>query len=346
MDFKEKSFLSNRICCGGYHAEVGNMVVFLNFALTTAEKALCDFAYKVGIEEAEEKGLPSEEQALKDYIANGRWDPNLDEEVETLNNEIKKHKERYLSYLFQTKSREILEKKIKEAQSKILKILNRKALLLSQGTQEAIANERRNRCKYLYMTKNKAGENLPEEIVLSRDFLRPLEEIIISNSLNSEQVREIARTAPWRMMWNASGKRAKDIFGYPLSECSDEQLEVCYWSGFYDSVYDAHDRPDDVVINNDIAIDSWYAAKIAESDRESKRNSLGKNVDRHKEIFVVSDKENAQKVYEMNDPATRKAMQIRDKVLKESGSISEADLLKKGGKANAEIFVDRKDGRK
>lgn len=344
MDGRLLHTLSHRICAGGYYATIRGIKSFIDFRIDPQNKAYIDFLWDNHFSEAHQRGLPTEKEYLKEKGLEEEFAAR-EEKIETIRKSIKKYKKQYLKNIFNNKEKVRIKKQIEDIKTDLVSLLQEKYIIVNQATAESYANKCINRCKYTMMVKDFSMNVLPEELVLSPDFENDLETIIYANSLGEEIYRELCRKTPWRLYWNNCGDNPSSIFNIPISHVSDEQIEMCYWSSFYDSVFEAYERPSEDVINDDLALDAWYDNKMEEISRKNKQNEIGGGKDA-KEVFVVTDKENAKKVYEANDPHVRSGIQRRNKKLQEKGQVTEAELIAGTGKLDAELFVGKKDGKK
>jgi hypothetical protein len=98
----------------------------------------------------------------------------------------------------------------------------------------------------------------------------------------------------WRTLWNAG--KGSNLFGKPIIQLDSEQHALVYWSQVYDSVYEAYERPDDDIINDDEKLDAWFKRQSEKREAEKKKNKkpvnplgLSNKVMKHGEVFVAVD---------------------------------------------------------
>jgi len=92
-------------------------------------------------------------------------------------------------------------------------------------------------------------------------------------------IREIARSSIWRIRYINSMKTSDPLFGVPASCYTNDQLSLVYWSNYYQNIYEmmSEDRPSDMVINDDDALDAYMQEYYSERTREdSVRRSTNK----------------------------------------------------------------------
>ena len=145
-----------------------------------------------------------------------------------------------------------------------------------------------------------------------------------------KDIREIARSGLWRFRWSAS-KNGESLFGKAVSEWSELQSALVYWSQFYDYVYESADRPNESIIENDAALDAWSKEQSEGSSKSS--TSTAKMNSGHQEQFIVvpdGDGGTIKKVHDLNPRTSKEQLGRERKQIKEKGRVSEWDLRKKG----------------
>jgi hypothetical protein len=111
-----------------------------------------------------------------------------------------------------------------------------------------------------------------------------LSECFLETLIPEEEVREIARTDPWKTFWRtASG--ANDIFGTSARLFTFSQRSLISWSKFYDSIGESPECPPEGVINDDDLLDGWLLAQANKRKQEEKQRQADKFGD-HGEIFI------------------------------------------------------------
>lgn len=83
-------------------------------------------------------------------------------------------------------------------------------------------------------------------------------------------MRFLARHPLWRTKWISSTKIGQDVFRGRISEWDINKSYLCYWSNFYDNVYNAYEPPEEYVIEKDDMLDQWLEQKKRERERQHK----------------------------------------------------------------------------
>ena len=143
--------------------------------------------------------------------------------------------------------------------------------------------------------------------------------IIFQGGIQTSIIREIARHNLWRIRYVNSQKTSEQLFGIPTSDYTTDQLNLVYWSSFYQNVYEMlpEDRPVDIIIEDDDALDAYLKSYYEERNREdaarrSKKTSPGKMSAFDREEVIVT---RSHELYEDIEYSTPKeAQRIKDRV--------------------------------
>jgi hypothetical protein len=113
--------------------------------------------------------------------------------------------------------------------------------------------------------------------------------------LDTRLIRFIARNNLWRIRHVTSQKTSDPLFGLPTSQYTNDMLNLAYWSNYYQNIYEmlAEDRPSDLVIEDDEALDAYmtfYYNERTKDDaaRRSKNRTQGKLSAFDKEEVIVT----------------------------------------------------------
>jgi len=153
--------------------------------------------------------------------------------------------------------------------------------------------------------------NLKDSIVM--EYLR------FYSGLSVEIVRAVARSSLWRIRYVNSMKTSDPLFGVPASQYTTDQLNLVYWSNYYQSIYEMmpDDRPKDIVIEDDELLDAYMKAFYEERNREtmarkSKSNRSGKLSAFDSDEVIVT---RAHELYEdIKYDTPREAQKVKDRV--------------------------------
>jgi hypothetical protein len=349
--------------------------------LELQDKIWIDFIYKQALDAGKAQGLiPSNELAvfLED---SGVWTKKDDKEIQNLKISLLKIEETL---------KEDISKREYQSSLKLKKTLtaelDKKTTIKSNyfiNSLETYANSQRINASIFSYLYRSANDRYWSEW---QDFLDETDNTFIQNviigifekeQVTIKQLRAIARSPQWRFRW-AAYKTSGDLFGKPLSELTNDQDSLTYWSQVYDVAYESMDRPTQSVIDDDDALDKWFEdqsknKKVKEA--ESGKGSIGKigtgRTWRHSEVGIVTNPDaiadmnrssklgiakntympTTQEVNDLNSPLSKKLKEHEENKIKRHGVIDERSLRSDGNSRRAIGSTDaivkkarRKDG--
>jgi len=84
-------------------------------------------------------------------------------------------------------------------------------------------------------------------------------------------IRKIARSNMWRARWASTTNTASPIFEGTITNWNINQINLCYWSKTYDTIYNHPECPEDRIVDNDDLLDKWIGMKHKENDMERRK---------------------------------------------------------------------------
>lgn len=131
-------------------------------------------------------------------------------------------------------------------------------------------------------------------------------------------IRELARSNIWRIRYINSQKTSDPLFGVPTSEYTVDMLHLTYWSSYYQNIYEMlpEDRPSDLIIEDDTALDAFMKSYYEERTREdaarrSKNQNKGQLSAFNNEEVIVTRSNELYEDIEYSKP--REAQRIKDR---------------------------------
>ena len=335
MNTAEKERVIDQIVCVDISATISsrNGTSFSLFLRppTPREKAKAATVYDLEYGNAIFKGLSSEDDLMKDMVALDRWNQQKDLEIDGLQDDIHKIRRGLLDFLFNKTKLEKVRSLLRRAESALLERLSYKHSL-TRNSAEAHAVLCQQRYLISCVTKREDGslfwatsndfENFENVAVI----IQLCDLFFLQSHFSIQVIRELARSQQWRMYWEIA-KNTNDLFVGEVSSWSWNQKELAYWSTIYDSVYEAYERPSKDIIADDDLLDSWFIRQGEKNDKKIQSNLTSKpSKPGRNEEFIMTDKEGAKQVYNMNDPGSRAKIKARQKFLKQQSSIREQDM--------------------
>jgi len=145
-----------------------------------------------------------------------------------------------------------------------------------------------------------------------------------------KQVRELARSDPWKSIWTM--KEISPLFINGDRDMSVDQKNLVIWSRIYDNVQESIDCPPHDVIDDDLLLDGWFIFQrkkrekdLADRDFDSMtKNEKIKGAD---EIYIMANsREHAKQIHDMNSDHAKKVKSERGKVVREKGKAYQHDF--------------------
>jgi hypothetical protein len=271
-------------------------------------------------------GVPIKSELMQTLIDNNLWSPLDDREADKLEKEIEELKVDAYKNFYDKRYLNTIKINIARINKSYIKCKTKK-MALDHTSCEGVANF--SRCLWLISkTTFTQDKNLYD---WSEYTLSSVMETYNEEQITSAQFRKIARTDPWRSMWN-TGKKQSNLFGRPSFELTKDQLSLSSFSTLYDNVYESHDCPHDKVIEDDDCLDGWLITQKRESDKnrtQKEVDALTKNskIANSQEVFVMArNEEAAQEIYNLNNPMARNVIKQRNEQIKNEGNVKFTEL--------------------
>lgn len=326
MEYQEKERLVRRISSGILFAFVDFdfgpcKAVFTDPTIELDAEA--DFLYQYEYDSAIKMGIPTLEESFEILKDRGKWTTVDQSILENLEKDKEGLKNKLTTLNLHKVAMRDTKAKITEIDAKIEKLHKQKYALWG-STAEYISEQAKRRFlieKIVKIDHPLFNWNQRNTAVLSVYYYEKA-------SLKDAVIREIARSNPWRVQWTLSKETGTPLFARPATELTDLQKRLVSWSMTYDFAFNSRSRPQDYVINDDLAFDGWYSAEIKRIENEQSANAIaGDNrlVDAQ-EVFIPTDKEGAKEVFEMNDPESKARIKERMKLVQEKKLVREIEM--------------------
>ena len=144
---------------------------------------------------------------------------------------------------------------------------------------------------------------------------------------NDKEIREMARTQPWRTTWTLS---KPNPFNTPVFNLMEYQQSLMVYSNMYDNIRESTECPSDNIINDDDCCDGWLIFQSRKREKELRQkqtqNTLGKAANAGEVFIPVKNKDDFQKVNSMNDTGGKMVLKQRAIQIKKQGVVKDTDL--------------------
>lgn len=323
--------------------QFGNEHTFILRSLSIHEQNSVKYLRRKEFARARAVGIMTDEELQQLYAADGVWTEEHENKIVDLEDGLKKIGSQIKDFQFLRAKKNKLER-TRRGWERELQELIRTRLQLFNLSAEQRAEEVARRHVVFLATQTFEEEQFWE----TQDDFDECEDILLlynlakayyqENQLDEKRCRQIARSGEWRFRWMAS-KKGESLFGRPISQWSEAQNALVFWSQYYDSVYDSLDRPPHHVIEDDAACDAWVEDQNKKQrvggGKKEKRSALGnktaaKNKD-HQEVFMMvqpGDEDTIKEVQDMNPSSVRAKLRREYEQIKNAGGkrIKEWDL--------------------
>jgi hypothetical protein len=285
--------------------------------------------------EAPLHGVYTEEELADLALQIGLWDEDLEKQLETYVKDMQDFKVKLYEFAHKNTERTKIRNLLNQARERADALFARKTTL-SKYSATTHAAAVRNRYILGVSLCNEDGspyfKNDSDYWRASSEFLDILSTQYIKAQITEAEYREIARSEPWRSLWDSSAK-AQSIFGIPVSSYNEDQREISLWSKLYDSVYEHPECPSQTIIEDNDMLDGFLILKKKEwGERKQKGDIEGglknEKIRNSQEVYLMSDgsKEELQKIENMNDASAKIIKKQRNKYIDKVGEANELDL--------------------
>jgi hypothetical protein len=317
-----------------------NEHTFILRSLTIKEANYVQFVYDKEYDDAILNGILGQKDLEELYEETGDWTNGHEDKIQELEKQIKILKVKIKNYQFMTVKKKQTEKQLEKVQNELVELQRQKSNLFLVSA-EARAEEIKRRNMVMLSTETSDEEKYWQTEI---SFLEERDHVLVynlartyfdSNIFDTPTLRKIARNPSWRFRWSAA-KTGADLFGKPISEWSEMQNLLIYWSQYYDGIFEHPDKPGDIIINDDNACDAWVeeqskkSAGAASNDKNIFGTKKAKTQKNHAEHFIMvgqNDQEAIKNVQDMNAPSVRERLRSEyDKIKNSKRRISEWNL--------------------
>lgn len=338
MDANRKDLLVARVLSGSVRIRVNDKLYFVRRPSRDDAYCAAELYFDV-LRRAELDGLYSDAELEEFLYENGFWDGKREEALRLIPRQIEDAKVALFKATFKSNERRVIRKALETAKAELARLTDERHAYsyLSCAGAAAVAKNRYLLGASLFTA---GGER-----VFGADFwdaesglLDAAVSAYAEARMTEAEVRELARTEPWRSLW-ASHKAEGSLFGVPPADWTDDQRSLAGWSVLYDNVHQHPECPPDDVLDDDDILDGWF---IVQKRNRGKAGS-GDVVSNEKiaqcdEQYLVADTvEDARRVVELNDEHGRAIQSQRFSTLKKKGEMSELEMPDTALRLRAEI---------
>jgi len=244
-----------------------------------------DILYESVLEDARSFGLPTIREMEDTIRSKGVYTDRDDQEIKTLQSKLEGQRAVLAKTVRVPARRERLEEIIADMERRIAEIRLKKEVRLSM-TCERKAEEEKMAFLACHSTFDfdtgtklwddfdgfKSESNVAFQSKVVAEFVR------YYTGISVKVIRRIARDNLWRIRYVTALKTGESLFGRSIKDYTVDQLNLIYWSHFYQSIYEMmpDDQPSEAIIDDDEALDVYMKEYFAEKSRERAVSKAGK----------------------------------------------------------------------
>ena len=315
MELYEREFFLSRILFGSTIIEANDNLLLYVHPLTIGQNILAQRLFKRVYDEALLSGAFTRKQMLEIMVKQGLWSEEKEEAIEKNKDLLEDSKIKLYDNFLRPEVRERIREELREIEKGQIKLFEQKHES-DHLDCEGIATFSRWNWIVENTTTYEDGTPYDFNEIDIASVLRTHNK----QNLNPEQLRELARTDPWRTIWIHSNKNAEAVFKRNPSELSDEQELLLGWSRLYDTVGEAHEPPPDGVIEDDDALDGWLAKAKRKREKEQNKFKLDGFDEKHQgadEVYIMANSpQEASEIHNLNDDYGKLVKEQRSKKVK------------------------------
>ena len=314
--------LINRLLSGIVIVKIKGTYVYIKPA-KVEDKAFADFFAHEIYQDSLLEGILTRQDVEELLTEKGWWDEEKEEKIKTLGKNLEQMKLDYYAHFFREDTKNYIKKNIVRQKKNINNLWEEKTWCFDKTCEYV-----RDYAKTAIMVERSAffedGSLAAKKIsshILVNAFLKEL--------LDDEQIREAAKGAEWRIVWNST-KDATNIFKLNGCDLTNEQISLVAWSRFYDGVYESMERPNEEIIKDNLALDGWSISqerKRKEEEKKQEGEKLAGNAQDAGEVFIpVSNQKEQDQVLALNDSYGKSVIKSKSKQFEKGGVFNENQL--------------------
>ncbi len=298
MKQHRREYLISRIRSGINVIRKRGLTLFV-YAPTFKQSLESNLIFQDAYQKADDEGLMDQEEMLHWMIDQGLWKEEDDKQIEGIKKDIETLRVKMFENRHKTDIRESARRYLRAAEKAMSKKLAQKNAF-AENTCEGVAKME----QYRWLIKNCTfRDGYPydfEEVSLDEAVA-----FNQSNFLPESEIRELARSEPWRSTWSVR-EHGFSLFDNEDRDLTIDQKNLAIWSVMYDNINESPDSPDDSVIEDDDVLDGWFIVQRRKREQEKKKNAFESGQANPKiagagEVFMMAgNKEDAESIESMN----------------------------------------------
>lgn len=324
MEQHEREYFISRIRSGIYRIDIfGKRATVI---MPTIEQEFdINQAYQDCYNESLDSGVKTQKEMHQWIMDRGLWTAEEELKIETIKKDIEKLKLEIYKALNDQRKKDAIRLYLRAAEKELNKCYQKKEKYFINTCEGLASIEKIHEfiklCTYI--------DGKPCDF--NEHSLEHISNLYYSQILKENQIRELARTDPWKTSWVLHQSNSIKLFAHNDRELSIDQKNILIWSKMYDNVHESLDSPPDFVLEDDDMLDGWFIMQRQKREEEKKENnldnSLNPKVAAKEEIFLMArDKQDAKRINDMNSTTAKMIKIQRQKVINQKGEAGQLDF--------------------
>jgi hypothetical protein len=325
MKQHEREYFVSRLRSGVYcinHDNISLKVV----TPTLEDEFQVNEAHRIAYQQALDDDLMTEEEMLDWMRYRELWTEADEEKLKGLEKDLERLKVEIFNNRYKEQLRDQIRKYIRAGEEQHSQCYNKKYDLQANTCEGIAALEKSmeliKRCTFI------GNEPFDFQSVDINQVLMMYHSMLLSE----KQVRELARSEPWKALWTLNETKTVNLFMNQDRELSIDQKNILIWSRMYDNIQESMDCPSDDVIVDDDMLDGWFIIQRKKQDKERAERELGSSTKNSKitdadEVFVMAGSQNdIDRINTMNSTTGQMTKKERMAVIHQKGDAKDLDF--------------------
>lgn len=328
MEEGRRSFLTYQIISGLKFITV-NGIRYKLIPPSQEVKLLAEYMYEETINSLRFDNLITNDKAKLFLLGLGIWGPSEDVNLKKLESHLEDKKVELYKAIYDSKKVKRIRPTIKSIKNTINKSYTKKYSLQYMTLEHHASLTKKKFITAMCLRDNQNKPIYTEENFSNSDstILESVIDFLDRDIITLEEFRELGRSDPWRTIWNL-GKDS--CMGTPSSEWTESQKTLITFTKMYDNAYQSPECPSEEIIKDDDMFDGWMIDQKRTREKEQKQkeaDTMNKFSEQAQEVFIFAPtREDANKVYDLNDPTSRIKIKQRQAVINQKGTVDAQEL--------------------
>lgn len=319
MELRDREFFTYRIGLGYIKYEEKDIILYIHEP-TLEELYDAQEQYRKAYQDAIFNKIYTDEEMLEIMRDKGLWSDKEDAKLKGLPKEMEELKLKMYENVLRPDKVKNIRKHLRQVEKQYQDVAA-KRYIFEPSTCEGYASYVRTTWKIEHCTRMKDGSACDWSAMNFNEIMSHYHE----NKLSETDLREIAKTEPFRSIWHGGRKK---VFNRSGLELTYEQKSLVMWSGLYDSLNESPECPTDNVIQDDDLLDGWLTQQRRERESDRKKRAGEKYDMEADDIFIpAKTPEEVENIQGLNDQGNDAVVKARHAQIQEVGEVKHADLI-------------------